>query len=165
MLEAISRRRLAGGSNTDREPEVPQHRFSFRRSCLSSRPWEHASCRAAILPSATTRPRPAWSSSTETLAQHLVAERDPVGKRLVLPGDPMKVVGVAGEMRVVDHQPTPIGPLVFYPLAQHFQGKLSPSSRAPEWIRSKSPSSVKQDRRPAGPRYAGLERAHSWISR
>ncbi len=55
-----------------------------------------------------------------TLAQQLWPNSDPVGKRLVLQGDTMQVVGVVGEMRYYAMADTN-RPLIFYPLAQHFQ--------------------------------------------
>jgi predicted permease len=55
-----------------------------------------------------------------TLAQQLWPNGDAVGKRLVLQGDAMQVVGVVGEMRYYAMTDTN-RPLIFYPLAQHFQ--------------------------------------------
>jgi predicted permease len=54
------------------------------------------------------------------LAQQLWPNIDAVGKRLSLQGDAMQVVGVVDEMRIwaiADSN----RPLIFYPLAQHFQ--------------------------------------------
>jgi predicted permease len=59
-----------------------------------------------------------------TLAQFLWPNEDPVGKRLVLQGDAMQVVGVVGEMRVWTISDTS-RPLIFYPLAQHFQQNVT----------------------------------------
>jgi predicted permease len=59
-----------------------------------------------------------------TLAQQLWPNTDPVGKRLVLQGDAMQVVGVAGEMRIWTISDTN-RPLIFYPLAQHFQNTVT----------------------------------------
>ena len=55
-----------------------------------------------------------------TLAQQLWSNGDAVGKRLVLQGDAMQVVGVVGEMRYYAMTDTN-RPLIFYPLAQHFE--------------------------------------------
>lgn len=58
------------------------------------------------------------------LAQLLWPNADPVGKRLVLQGDAMQVVGVVGELRVwaiTDAN----RPLIFYPLAQRFQNNVT----------------------------------------
>jgi predicted permease len=55
-----------------------------------------------------------------TLAQQLWPNGDAVGKRLSLQGDAMQVVGVVGEMRNWAISDTN-RPLIFYPLAQHFQ--------------------------------------------
>ena len=49
---------------------------------------------------------------------------DPVGKRLVLQGDAMQVVGVVDQMRVWSIADTN-RPLIFYPLAQHFQQSVT----------------------------------------
>jgi predicted permease len=55
-----------------------------------------------------------------TLAQQLWPNVDPVGKRLVLQGDTMQVVGVVEDLRY--WAMTDLNrPLIFYPLAQHFQ--------------------------------------------
>ena len=59
-----------------------------------------------------------------TLAQQLWPNTDPVGKRLVLQGDAMQVVGVASEMRIWTISDTN-RPLIFYPLAQHFQNTVT----------------------------------------
>ena len=55
-----------------------------------------------------------------TLAQQLWPNGDAVGKRLMLQGDVMQVVGVVDEMRYYAMTDTN-RPLIFYPLAQHFQ--------------------------------------------
>jgi ABC-type antimicrobial peptide transport system permease subunit len=49
---------------------------------------------------------------------------DAVGKRLVLQGDVMQVVGVVGEMRYYAMTDTN-RPLIFYPLAQRFQDNVT----------------------------------------
>ncbi len=54
------------------------------------------------------------------LARLLWPNADPVGRRLVLQGDAMQVVGVVDEMRVWSIADTS-RPLIFYPLAQRFQ--------------------------------------------
>ena len=54
------------------------------------------------------------------LARMLWPNADPVGKRLALQGDAMQVVGLVDEMRVWSIADTN-RPLIFYPLAQHFQ--------------------------------------------
>ena len=54
------------------------------------------------------------------LARQLWPNGDGVGKRLSLQGDAMQVVGVVDEMRVWTIADTN-RPLIFYPLAQHFQ--------------------------------------------
>jgi predicted permease len=59
-----------------------------------------------------------------TLAQLLWPNGDAVGKRLVLQGDAMQVVGVVGEMRYYAMTDTN-RPLIFYPLAQHFQDNVA----------------------------------------
>jgi predicted permease len=59
-----------------------------------------------------------------TLARMLWPNADPVGKRLVLQGDAMQVVGVVGEMRIWAISDTN-RPLIFYPLAQHFQNNVT----------------------------------------
>jgi predicted permease len=58
------------------------------------------------------------------LARMLWPNADPVGKRLVLQGDAMQVVGVVDEMRVWTIADTN-RPLIFYPLAQHFQQSVT----------------------------------------
>jgi predicted permease len=55
-----------------------------------------------------------------TLAQQLWPNGDAVGKRLSLQGEVMQVVGVVDELRVWAISDTN-RPLIFYPLAQHFQ--------------------------------------------
>ncbi len=55
-----------------------------------------------------------------TLAQQLWPNGDAVGKRLSLQGDVMQIVGVIDEMRYYAMADTN-RPLIFYPLAQHFQ--------------------------------------------
>jgi predicted permease len=59
-----------------------------------------------------------------TLAQTLWPNADPVGKRLALQGDAMQVVGVVDELRVWAIADTN-RPLIFYPLAQHFQQSVT----------------------------------------
>ena len=59
-----------------------------------------------------------------TLAQQLWPYGDAVGKRLSLQGDVMQVVGVVGEMRIWAISDTN-RPLIFYPLAQHFQNNVT----------------------------------------
>jgi len=59
-----------------------------------------------------------------TLAQRLWPNGDAVGKRLSLQGDAMQVVGVVGEMRYWAMTDTD-RPLIFYPLAQHFQNNVT----------------------------------------
>ena len=59
-----------------------------------------------------------------TLAQFLWPNEDAVGKRLVLQGDAMQVVGVVGEMRIWTISDTN-RPLIYYPLAQHFQNTVT----------------------------------------
>jgi predicted permease len=59
-----------------------------------------------------------------TLAQQLWPNGDAVGKRLSLQGDVMQVVGVVGEMRYWAMTDTN-RPLIFYPLAQHFQSNVT----------------------------------------
>ncbi|MGD0858456.1 MAG: ABC transporter permease [Terracidiphilus sp.] len=59
-----------------------------------------------------------------TLAQQLWPNGDAVGKRLVLQGDAMQVVGVVDEMRYFAMTDTN-RPLIFYPLAQHFQNNVT----------------------------------------
>lgn len=58
------------------------------------------------------------------LAQQLWPNTDPVGKRLLLQGDPMQVVGVVGDLRIWAMTDTN-RPLVFYPLAQNYQGNVT----------------------------------------
>ncbi len=58
------------------------------------------------------------------LAQQLWPNGDAVGKRLVLQGDAMQVVGVVGEMRYYAMTDTN-RPLIFYPLTQHFQNNVT----------------------------------------
>jgi len=58
------------------------------------------------------------------LAQQLWPNSDAVGKRLSLQGDAMQVVGVVNEMRVWAMTDTN-RPLIFYPLAQHFQNNVT----------------------------------------
>lgn len=58
------------------------------------------------------------------LAQQLWPNTDPVGKRLKLQGDAMEVVGVVEETRVWTISDTD-RPLIFYPLAQHFQNNAT----------------------------------------
>jgi predicted permease len=58
------------------------------------------------------------------LAQQLWPNSDAVGKRLSLQGDAMQVVGVVDEMRVWAMTDTN-RPLIFYPLAQHFQNNVT----------------------------------------
>ena len=58
------------------------------------------------------------------LAQQLWPNGDAVGKRLSLQGDAMQVVGVVDEMRVWTISDAN-RPLVFYPLAQHFQQSVT----------------------------------------
>ncbi|SPE23398.1 Permease [Candidatus Sulfotelmatomonas gaucii] len=58
------------------------------------------------------------------LAQQLWPNDDPVGKHLVLQRDHMMVVGVVGDMRVWTISDAN-RPLVFYPLAQHYQGNFT----------------------------------------
>jgi len=58
------------------------------------------------------------------LARMLWPNADPVGKRLVLQGDAMQVVGVVDEMRVWTIADTN-RPLIFYPLAQRFQQSVT----------------------------------------
>jgi predicted permease len=62
------------------------------------------------------------------LAQQLWPNDDPVGKRLVLQRDHMQVVGVVGDMRVLAMTDTN-RPLVFYPLAQHYEGNVTLAAR------------------------------------
>jgi predicted permease len=58
------------------------------------------------------------------LAQQLWPNGDAVGKRLSLQGDAMQVVGVVDEMRY--WAMTDVNrPLIFYPLAQHFQQNVT----------------------------------------
>ncbi len=59
-----------------------------------------------------------------TLAQMLWPNADPVGKRLALQGDAMQVVGVVDELRFWAIAETH-RPLIFYPLAQHFQNSVT----------------------------------------
>jgi len=59
-----------------------------------------------------------------TLAQQLWPNGDAVGKRLVLQGDAMQVVGVVDEMHYYAMTDTN-RPLIFYPLAQHFQNNVT----------------------------------------
>jgi predicted permease len=59
-----------------------------------------------------------------TLAQMLWPNADPVGKRLVLQGDAMQVVGVVDKLRVWAIAGTN-RPLIFYPLAQRFQNNVT----------------------------------------
>jgi predicted permease len=59
-----------------------------------------------------------------TLAQQLWPNGDAVGKRLRLQGDVMQVVGVVDEMRYYAMTDTN-RPLIFYPLAQHFQQSVT----------------------------------------
>ena len=59
-----------------------------------------------------------------TLAQQLWPNGDAVGKRLSLQGDAMQVIGVVGEMRYYAMTDTN-RPLIFYPLAQHFQSNVT----------------------------------------
>jgi predicted permease len=59
-----------------------------------------------------------------TLAQQLWPNGDAVGKRLSLQGDAMQVVGVAGDLRYYAMTNTK-WPLIFYPLAQHFQNNVT----------------------------------------
>jgi len=58
------------------------------------------------------------------LAQQLWPNGDAVGKRLSLQGDAMQVVGVVDEMRYYAMTDTN-RPLIFYPLAQHFQNNVT----------------------------------------
>jgi predicted permease len=58
------------------------------------------------------------------LAQQLWPNGDAVGKRLSLQGDAMQVVGVVDEMRYWTIADTN-RPLIFYPLAQHFQQSVT----------------------------------------
>jgi predicted permease len=58
------------------------------------------------------------------LAQQLWPNDDPVGKHLVLQRDHMMVVGVVGDPRVWTMTDTN-RPLVFYPLAQNYQGNVT----------------------------------------
>jgi predicted permease len=58
------------------------------------------------------------------MAQQLWPNADPVGKRLVLQRDAMQVVGVVGDMRIWAMTDTN-RPLVFYPLAQNYQGNVT----------------------------------------
>ncbi|MGA2085689.1 MAG: ABC transporter permease [Terracidiphilus sp.] len=60
----------------------------------------------------------------QTLAQQLWPNGDAVGKRLSLQGDVMQVVGAVGEMRYYAMTDTN-RPLIFYPLAQHFQTNVT----------------------------------------
>ena len=62
------------------------------------------------------------------LAQQLWPNGDAVGKRLSLQGDPWQVVGVIDEMRVWTISDTD-RPLIFYPLAQHFQSNVTIAAR------------------------------------
>jgi len=59
-----------------------------------------------------------------TLVQQLWPNGDAVGKRLRLQGDAMQVVGVVDEMRYYAMTDTN-RPLIFYPLAQHFQSSVT----------------------------------------
>jgi predicted permease len=59
-----------------------------------------------------------------TLSQQLWPNGDAVGKRLVLQGDAMQVVGVVDEMRYFAMTDAN-RPLIFYPLAQHFQNNVT----------------------------------------
>jgi predicted permease len=58
------------------------------------------------------------------LAQQLWPNGDAVGKRMKLQWDTMQVVGVVGEMRYWAMTDTD-RPLIFYPLAQHFQNNVT----------------------------------------
>ena len=58
------------------------------------------------------------------LARMLWPNADPVGKRLVLQGDAMQVVGLVDEMRVWTIADAN-RPLIFYPLAQRFQQRVT----------------------------------------
>jgi len=58
------------------------------------------------------------------LAQQLWPNGDAVGKRLVLQRDHMQVVGVVGDLRYWAMTDTN-RPLVFYPLAQHYEGNVT----------------------------------------
>ncbi len=58
------------------------------------------------------------------MAQQLWPNADAVGKRLVLQRDAMQVVGVVGDMRTWAMTDTN-RPLVFYPLAQNYQGNVT----------------------------------------
>ncbi|MFZ0964977.1 MAG: FtsX-like permease family protein, partial [Terriglobia bacterium] len=58
------------------------------------------------------------------LARQLWPNGDAVGKRLSLQGDAMQVVGVVDEMRYWAMTDTN-RPLIFYPLAQHFQNNVT----------------------------------------
>jgi predicted permease len=58
------------------------------------------------------------------LAQHLWPNGDAVGKRLSLQGNVMQVVGVVSEIRYWTMTDTN-RPLIFYPLAQHFQQSVT----------------------------------------
>jgi predicted permease len=59
-----------------------------------------------------------------TLAQQLWPNGDAVGKRMKLQWDTMQVVGVVDEMRYYAMADTN-RPLIFYPLAQHFQQNVT----------------------------------------
>jgi predicted permease len=59
-----------------------------------------------------------------TLSQRLWPSGDAVGKRLSLQGDAMQVIGVVDEMRYWAMTDTD-RPLIFYPLAQHFQNNVT----------------------------------------
>jgi predicted permease len=58
------------------------------------------------------------------LAQQLWPNADPVGKQLSLQGESMQVVGVVGDMRVWAITDSD-RPLIYYPLAQHFQNSIT----------------------------------------
>jgi predicted permease len=58
------------------------------------------------------------------LAQQLWLNTDPVGKQLSLQGESMQVVGVVGDMRVWAITDSD-RPLIYYPLAQHFQNSIT----------------------------------------
>jgi predicted permease len=58
------------------------------------------------------------------LAQELWPNDHPVGKRLVLEGDPLQVVGLVGDLRYWAMTDTN-RPLLFYPLVQNYQGNVT----------------------------------------
>jgi predicted permease len=119
---------MHGGITAEGHPQISEAEFQMI-PCL---PVEHAFLQATGIRIAEGRDFSARDDETSPrvaivnrlLAQHFWPEGSPLGKRLIMNGNPFEVVGVVGEGRfwsITDRA----RPLLFLPLAQNYRGRAT----------------------------------------